>query len=251
MISFFLWTQNTDYGFLIVAKMRFCANLSFVSLLLAALLYGGVAVSRIQIVSPLQALTVWDPEVNKEEPTWRSRFLPRYKVGLEAEASVRKEYDNKRKKLAAKATAAAAKGKNWAARAQAAERDLQRAEDASVEAAYDRAVKDYETQKTREKRVTSVRHNRNQYQFVGLVQPSSAKQSGSPITWYARKKPSKANWSIRLLHVNRPAVIKDLFEHGKVDLFASYSNTGRVDETSGLPVITGDYKIRERSWRYA
>ncbi|KAL7567023.1 hypothetical protein ACA910_019947 [Epithemia clementina (nom. ined.)] len=230
------------------------------------------AVARIQIASPLQALTIWDREVlgnsngndnnkTKTPTSWRSAFLPKYQIGLQAETAVRKEFEQKRKELQAKVAAQAARGgnqHNWAARAQAAEQRLAQAEERAVEAAFDRATQEYERQQKQRNMHTAKQQpttkNPNTYQFVGVVHPATTTSiktfwNSSPITWYARPKPRNAKWSIRLVHVNRPAILKDLFQQGKVDLFARYTNTGRVDETTGLPIITSHYQVKERSWR--
>jgi hypothetical protein len=68
---------------------------------------------------------------------------------------------------------------------------------------------------------------------------SSSAGDKPPIAWYARKKPSNSNLSFRLVHVNRD-ITKDLLDQGKIDIFARYSNTGRLNEATGLPVIRSD-----------
>ena len=231
-------------------------------MILASSFPQAAAIARLRLVSPLQALTIWDPEVKNQtdSTTWRNRFLPKYKVGLEAETAVRKEYESKRQTLLTGHMAMAKKGNKrdrntWAQRVQKAERDLLLAEERAAEQAFDRATTEYEKQQQEERkqRTAQTPTNLNRYQFVGVIHPPMAQSSSSSsspiITWYARPKPSNAKWSIRLVHVNRQAVIKDLFQQGKVDLFAKYSNSGQVDEATGLPIITSQYKIRERSWR--
>ena len=39
------------------------------------------AIRNLQIVSPLQSLTIPDPEVKEEQTTRRQRFLERFRVG--------------------------------------------------------------------------------------------------------------------------------------------------------------------------
>jgi len=104
-----------------------------------------------------------------------------------------------------------------------------------------------------------------------------------PISWYARPKPKNANWTIRMIHVNKDAIIKDLFDRGKIDIFAKYTNTGRTSTTTDIdkqrqleqkavaqqqekedgdgtkktkktkaglvPIVTTQYEARERSWK--
>ena len=58
-----------------------------------------------------------------------------------------------------------------------------------------------------------------------------------------------AKWLVRLVHVNRGAILKDLFHAGKIDIFARYVNTGtRAEATNQQPVIASNYIVRERSW---
>lgn len=221
------------------------------------------AVSKLRIVSPLQALTIWDPEVvdsnnshnNEDNNTRRGRYLQKYKAGLQAEAEVRKEYTKKRQERQQNlAAAAAAKGPGWAQRAERAEREWQRREDRAAEAAYDRAIQQYETKHHEQ---TNLNKNPNRFQFVGVIrssaaassQPNTREEGHSPITWYAREKPQHAKWSVRLVHANRPAILKDLFGKGAVDVFAKYQNRRAVDETTGLPIIDREYQVRDRSWR--
>ena len=64
--------------------------------LLFAFLYSGIcvtnAIKSLRVVSPLKALTIWDPETKEVEPaTRRGRFLPIFKARLKAEAEARKE----------------------------------------------------------------------------------------------------------------------------------------------------------------
>lgn len=92
---------------------------------------------------------------------------------------------------------------------------------------------------------------------MGLVDRTKKEQS---ISWHARPKPENAKWSVRLVHVNKDAIIKDLFNRGKIDIFAKYTNTGRQVETvekgedgetvtkkTTVPIVTTKYEVRERS----
>merc|ERR1712238_447392 len=90
---------------------------------------------------------------------------------------------------------------------------------------------------------------------------------------------------IRMIHVNKDAIIKDLFDRGKIDIFAKYTNTGRTSTTTDIdkqrqleqkavtqqekedggggtttkattktkaglvPIVTTQYEARERSWK--
>lgn len=130
---------------------------------------------------------------------------------------------------------------DWARRAASSDRRTREQEESAVERAFDEAVQHFDSVEP-----MPTRHSENDYQFVGIV---NSKASDTPITWYARKKPASAKWSLRLVHVNRQAIIKDLFGRGKVDIFGRYENTGRVNEETNQPIIASKYVVRERSWK--
>lgn len=199
------------------------------------------AIRNLRIASPLQALTIWDPEAKEEAASSRSRFLPRFKAGLEAEAKTRKKLAAKRQqRLQADATSS-----DWAKRAAAAERQTRESDERIIERAFDEAVQKYDALHEKAQK----NPNENKYQFVGIVNPAGSSSSDKPITWYARKKPADANWSLRLIHVNKQAIVKDLFNRGKVDIFAKYENTGDRDPETNQPLVTSKYTVRERSWK--
>ena len=197
------------------------------------------AAKMIRFASPLQSLTIPDREVKEELTTRRQRFLPRFKAGLQAEVEARKE-------VAAKRTAdiqtSALSGNDWAKRVTESDRARRAKEDEIVEKAYDTAVAEFDKNS---KKSSQSQRSPNGYQFVGVVTPKGKK----PVTWYARPKPVNSKWSVRLLHVNQDAVIKDLFNSGKVDIFAKYKNTGSMDDETKAPIITSTYEVRERSWK--
>ena len=195
------------------------------------------AFHRVRFASPLQSLTIPDPEVQGEEDlnSPRKRFLPKFLAGLGAERQARKEV-------------AAARGR------QPYPSDLKerkKQEEAIIEQAYDQAVAGVESvEKTLERASKFLNKSRNKYQFVGVINRKAAKDpEQKAITWYARKKPSSAKWSVRLVHVNQDAIIKDLFNRGKIDIFAKYKNTGKLDEDTKQPIVKSKYEVRERSWR--
>jgi hypothetical protein len=194
----------------------------------------------LRFASPLQSLTIPDPEVTESLETNRQRFLSKFKTGLKAETETRRELAGKRAK---ELQAAAASGTDWAERAADSERTRRSNEEQQVEQAHDKAIAEFEAAN---KKGVSKSKSPNPYQFVGLVKRSGDK----PVTWYARKKPAGAKWSVRLVHVNQDAIIKDLFNRGKVDVFAKYENTGKVDEETKAPIVTSKYEVRERSWKY-
>jgi hypothetical protein len=201
-----------------------------------------LAVRNLHIVSPLQSLTIWDPEVKEAVmesgvgASFRSRFLPKFRAGLRAEVEARK-------RLASEAAQQVdATSNNWASQAASSERQQRMAKEKIVEQAYDEAVAQFDAKTA----MTIQRTNPNKYQFVGVIHPNDNEK---PITWYARKKPATAKWSVRLVHVNRDAILKDLFNRGKIDIFGRYDNTGAKDATTNQPIITSKYFVRERSWK--
>lgn len=223
-------------------------SLSFFAVLLALFLEPASvqAGKMIRFASPLQSLTIPDREQVQELSTKRQRFLPRFKAGLQAEVEARRD-------LAAKRTselqdAAVSGSSDWAQRTTVAERSRRAKEDEIVEQAYDMAVAQFD-KNHKLKDAGSKSASKNAYQFVGVISRRKGSSSGKPITWYARPKPAGAKWSVRLLHVNQDAIIKDLFNRGKIDIFAKYKNTGKVDEETKTPIVTSTYEVRERSWK--
>lgn len=214
------------------------------TLLLVALPATVTAVRSLQIASPLQTLTLWD----RPQATPRSRFLPCFKAGLEAEAAVRK----KAKEAGNTPPSTAASGKDWAQQAATADQRRQSRVEQAAARAFRSAFDAAEKQVNEKEAQLKVQPRSNTYQFVGVV--NSARNTDKPITWYARPKPADAQWSVRLVHVNRQAILYDLFRRGKVDIFAKYKNLGKVVTEEGVttrkPVIKAEYEVRERSWKY-
>lgn len=202
---------------------------------------------NLRFASPLQSLTIWDDDSaasSSKNTSPRSQFLPRYKAGLKAEAEVRKA-------MQAKHAAALARldenDRNWARKAAALEQRLQREADRKAEQAFEQASREYAAEhgSSSSSATTTSDKDGNSYQFVGVVSPSSTKA----VTWYARKKPPQSEWSLRLVHVNRAAIIKDMFNRGKVDIFSRYKNTGKVDEETEQRIVKSEYVVKEKSWR--
>lgn len=233
---------------------------SLLALVCSALIVSSAfAVRQLRIVSPLSALTIWDADVKETvlEEAPRRRFLPRFRAGLQAEVDARKEWIERRKRQKIKVDAAAAAAAtggasiDWAAQAQAMDRRMKQAEAVAVERAYDQAVAKYDAE-NQSCRIKKAATSENQFQFVGVIhpsQPSASKSSEPAVTWYARKKPKGAKWSVRLVHVDRDAIIKDLFNRGKVDIFAKYETTGTKDPETNRVVVKTEYSVRERSWK--
>jgi len=241
----------------------------FYSTLLSVLLLAGAAsaVKEVQFASPLQSLTIPDPELlenakskspDEHAPqqgaleTNRRRFLPRFLTGLKAENTVREQIAMGQVKLGDEDDGIDLGGKDWVGNAQVAQARRRRKEDAVIEKGFDAAMARYDAASAAAASKASTKQNPNQYQFVGLVDKSNAKK---PISWHARPKPAGAKWSVRLLHVNKDVIVKDLFDRGKIDIFAKYTNTGKmkttkegdVEKPTNIPIVTTKYEVRERS----
>jgi hypothetical protein len=211
-----------------------------------------MAIRRLRFASPLQSLTIPDPEIQGEEflNTPRKRFLPKFLAGLTAEAQARKELAVVRSREAV-ISADDVTGSDWAEKTARSGRERKQKEEDYIEAAFDQAVAGVESvEKTLDKASKFLNKSRNEYQFVGVINRKAASDPNQkPITWYAREKPTSAKWSVRLVHVNQDAIIKDLFNRGKIDIFAKYRNTGELDEKTKAPIVTSKYEVRERSWK--
>lgn len=203
---------------------------------------------NLRFASPLQCLTIWDDDAKEElQSTPRKRFLPRFKAGLTAEVNTRKSLKERNERAL---TQLEEQGGDWAKKAAILERRQQRQADQLAEQAYDDAIRSFAQEQKSALQTYESNHkgkDPNKYQFVGVVNRES---SDKPVTWYARKKPANSKWSLRLVHVNRDAIIKDLFNRGKVDVLARYKNTGQSDEESNQRIVKTDYIVKERSWRY-
>lgn len=201
------------------------------------------------------SLTIPDPEVQGEEDlnTPRKLFLPKFLAGLSAESQARKEVAIARSRSAQQLSPDTVSGSDWAEKTAANDRERRKQEEEIIEKAFDQAVAGVDSvEKTLHKASKFLNQSRNKYQFVGVINRKAASDPNQkPIMWYARKKPHSAKWSVRLVHVNQDAIIKDLFNRGKVDIFAKYKNTGKVDEETKVPIVTSKYEVRDRSWRYA
>lgn len=223
------------------------------ALILVSGLQSCFGVRRLRFASPLQSLTIPDPEIQGEDDlnTPRKRFLPKFLAGLSAESQARKEVAQARSRSAQELNPDTLSGDDWAEKTAALEKERRKQEEALIETAYDQAVAGVDSvEKTLDKASKFLNRSRNKYQFVGVINRKAVKDpKQKPITWYARKKPRSAKWSVRLVHVNQDAVIKDLFNRGKVDVFAKYKNTGKVDDETKGPIVSSNYEVRERSWK--
>jgi len=253
---------------------------------------GVSAIKEIRFVSPIQSLTIPDPELLDHEDsaaagssfeeetsvgmsgrvlrTPRRNFLPKFLIGLKAENDVRQQIALGVTKVDDEGLDTPS-GVDWVGRAKFADDRRKRLQDSIVEAAHDDAISKYENAQHEKEQRQRWGKNPNKYQFVGVIKKtktagSNGAQEGNPIQWYARPKPTHSKWSVRLVHVNKDAIIKDLFDQGKIDIFAKYTNTGRfggqeaeavedlqssssASSSSRAPIVTTKYEARERSWK--
>lgn len=154
-------------------------------------------------------------------------------------------------------------GDSWAEASAAADERKKKAMEGRVEAAFDLAVKEYDARVAAKKKTSPVTAA-CAYQFVGVVSNGTGNTKNNAVTWYARKKPQNSKWNMRLVHVNRDAVLRDLFVKGKVDVYGKYVNEGLekaafeaadmsgedVNERVAMkPSVKAQYSIKERSWK--
>lgn len=234
---------------------------------LLVLVVGVSAVKEIRFSSPLQSLTIPDPEHLEKVPeaseggeqgaldTPRRRFLPRFLAGLQAENTIREQIAMGKINTATdddEDDSLEIGGKDWVGKTKAAQEKRRRKEAAIIEQGYDAAMAKYDAQTASSS--SEKPQNPNKYQFVGLLDRSNPKK---PISWHARPKPEGAKWSVRLVHVNKDVIVKDLFDRGKIDIFAKYTNTGKFQtkgegeskKATNIPIVTRKYEARERSWK--
>jgi len=163
----------------------------------------------------------------------------------------------------------------WAEASAAADERKQKAMEKRVEAAYDTAVSSYDlkvaSRRSMRAAAAPATASSAKYQFVGVVNDGKEGNTDNDVTWYARKKPKSSKWNVRLVHINRDAVLRDLFVKGKVDVYGKYVNEGldtaafAAAETSGVdaedgterqqqqpgmkPLVKAHYEVKERSWK--
>jgi hypothetical protein len=194
--------------------------------------------------------------------TPRKKFLPKFLTGLKAENQIREEIALGEVKIPDSNDKFDVSGKDWVGKTKTEEAKRKRRENKVVEDAYDKAITSFEQEQLLSKKIKKT--NSNKYQYVGVVlnKDKKNKMNTSPISWYARPKPKSSKWSVRLLHVNKDVIIKDLFDQGKIDIFAKYTNNGQrkqsdndseegkpPKQSSQAPVVTTKYEARERSWK--
>jgi hypothetical protein len=227
----------------------------------------------LQFASPLQTLTLFpkssDDDTSVEVKTPRQAFLPKFAAGLSAERRVKERIAAQRKQQLMEENAmmedddgGAAYSSEWDKQSEEAERQGMLMEELRMERAHDRAVAKVERASSETAMACSIGNKKkSKFQFVGVI------KGNDEIEWFAQKKKNPNSWNVRLVHVNKDALIRDLFVRGKVDIYGKYVNTGKladpIPETEageeqssasnklriGRPLIEAQYSVRERSWR--
>ena len=226
--------------------------------------------------SPLQSYTIFDKSALEDNANPRRKFLPRFRTGLMAEKRAKEVLmDEQRRGIGFDDDELdAGTSGSWAEASAAADERKKKAMEKRVEAAYDAAVKGYDDRmsakqlSTSSRAAASTKSSSDGYQFVGVVNDGHGAKKNA-VTWYARKKPRNSKWNVRLVHVNRDAVLRELFVKGKVDVYGKYVNEGldqaafAAAETSGedvndseerpqpgmKPSIKAQYTVKERSFK--
>lgn len=226
-------------------------------------------VKPLQFSSAIQSYTIFDKSAltSPEYAPPRRKFLPRFRTGLTAERRAKDVILDEERRGLLTDDDSASSGGSWAEASAAADEKKKKAIEKRVEAAHDAAVSGYDRRVAARKSAASVKAASNsQYQFVGVVSDGKGSTNKGKVTWYARKKPTNSKWSVRLVHVNRDAVLRDLFVKGKVDIFGKYTNEGLdkaafaaadnggedEDENQQVgmkPLVKGNYYVKERSWK--
>lgn len=235
--------------------------------------------------SPVQSYTVFDKGATTTTGSPRRRFLPRFRTGLAAERGAGEVLADERRRgvvdfgLDLDDDDDDDETGGWAEASAAADERRRKAAERRLEGAYDAAVGEFDervavaaaARKSQQPAAAVAKSSGSGYQFVGVVNDGrggGGKRDRSDVTWYARRKPGKSRWNVRLVHVNRDAVLRDLFVKGKVDLYGKYVNEGLDEEAAAFaaadgsspsgedpdppgmrPLIAGRYAVRERTWR--
>lgn len=234
----------------------------------------------LHFTSPIQSYTIFDKSIQSspEYTPPRRKFVPRFRAGLMAERRAKEVLmEEQRRGIIGYDEEDTDGGDSWAEASAAADERKKKAMEKRVEAAYDAAVSGYDARVASKKTPTSVSsssRSSSKYQFVGVVNDgkgSSGKMNKNSVQWYARKKTKKSKWNVRLVHVNRDAVLRELFIKGKVDIYGKYMNEGldkasafaaaeasgediddidKLEENLGMkPLVKAQYTMKERSWK--
>ena len=224
---------------------------------------------QLQFTSPIQSYTIFDKSVvsSTDYASPRRKFLPRFRAGLMAERITKQEMMDEQRRGVGLDEDTDVSGGSWAEASAAADERKKKAKELRLESSFDAAVKNYDERVSASRSASPEKSgtSTSKYQFVGVV--NDGESGKGKVTWYARNKPRNSKWNVRLVHVNRDAVLRDLFVKGKIDVYGKYTNKGideaafAAAETSGedaegeaekpglKPLIQGEYTVKERSWK--
>eukprot|EP00540_Astrosyne_radiata_P007889 CAMPEP_0116836314 /NCGR_PEP_ID=MMETSP0418-20121206/8027_1 /TAXON_ID=1158023 /ORGANISM="Astrosyne radiata, Strain 13vi08-1A" /LENGTH=253 /DNA_ID=CAMNT_0004466069 /DNA_START=267 /DNA_END=1028 /DNA_ORIENTATION=- len=149
------------------------------------------------------------------------------------------------------------KAPDWPEKAARYEKSLLISQEKAAAKAHEDAMRAYQKKEGMEEEPETPTEKKDcEYQMVGVIRHSKKNNNDNNdnhenVQWYARKKPADSNWNVRLVHVNRAAIIRDLFCRGKVDVVAEYKNMGntREPDQDDEVIVKAQYKAKPRSWR--
>jgi hypothetical protein len=209
----------------------------------------------LQILSPLQSFTIFPKEKESTTSSPREDFLPKFQSGLTAETKVKEQLARRRELTTIDSDGNdneyAVGSAAWEKKMMEKERLREEKEEEIVDRTWDRATAKFEKSKS-SPLSSSSSPSSSKYQFVGIIQPPNSEQK---VKWFARKREKGSEWNIRMLHVNRDVIVRDLFTSGKIDIMGKYVNTGEsLDEgtlkegesPSLAPRIKGEYSVKLR-----
>lgn len=231
----------------------------------------------IHFASPLKALTLKDEPPTSQSP--RQSFLAKFKSGIEAERRLRKaiaaesklsrryEQDGDADSLDNDPDEDFFESSKWAELSKEKYDTFKQEQRARIGDAFEEGFQAeearlMEAEQKKIARTSKSPKSNNEYQFVGVVQPKDKQ-----VKWYARPKPKNSSWSVRVVNVDKAAILRDMFVRGKVDIYGEYQNKGldaatiasasaktkksseNEEEVSKVPLIQAEYTVKERSWK--
>lgn len=216
---------------------------------------GEKIIKPLQFISPLQTFTIFNKDCIEKSP--RKIFFPKFRAGILAEKMARDTIAKTSEmcddgEVSNEMDLSKMAGKVDAFKEKAKAKKIERLYNNYMNRLFPNDSVNTNGKVVNKKSVSK-------YQIVGIVRPPSI--GGKAIDWYARKRPANSKWYVRLVHPNRDAILRDLFIHGKIDIYGEYINTGKVSDQLGgdnnhgqipigvKPLIEGKYTIRKRSWR--
>jgi len=67
------------------------------------------------------------------------------------------------------------------------------------------------------------------------------------VKWYSRPKPKNADWSVRMVHMDRKAIIYDAYRNRRIDLMAKYGIDDSESSDQGTMVVSPTYRVAPRN----